>query len=160
MATFSPDSYATADLNTSLGQLARRRTRVPQRRFAVAGLIIVAAVVYLVFSSFNAAVTSVLSPGQLLSRGAAAYGQTIRLQGKVAGRVSSDKALDYRFDVSDGHSAVLVAYGSDLPGGFKAGAQVEAQGTYNGHVFTATSLTAKCPTKYQAAASAASSSQG
>ena len=100
--------------------------------------------------------TSVLSPGQLLSRGSGAYGQVLRLQGKVVGLVSADKALDYRFDVSDGRSSVMVAYGNDLPGGFKAGAQVEAQGTYNGHVFTATTLTAKCPTKYQASTAAAS----
>ena len=54
------------------------------------------------------------------------------------------------FTVSDGRASVQVTYGSDLPGGFKAGASVEAQGTYNGGVFTANSLTAKCPTKYQA----------
>jgi len=160
MASISPDNYTTPAHGALLGQLARRRSRAPQRRFAVAGLVMVAAVVYLIFSSFGAAVTSVISPGQLLGRGAAAYGQTVRLQGKVVGAVALDPATStMRFHVSDGRSAVIVAYGSDLPQGFKAGAQVEAQGAYDGHVFTATTLTAKCPTKYQAAPSQ-SQSQG
>ncbi len=156
MASLSPDNYASTSPGaaTSLGQLARQRSRAPQRRFAIAGLVMVAAVAYLIFSSFSAAVTSVISPGQLLGRGAAAYGQTVRLQGKVVGAVVPDPANSAaRFHVSDGRSAVLVSYGSDLPQGFKAGAQVEAQGVYDGRVFTAASLTAKCPTKYQAAPS-------
>ena len=128
----------------------------------MAGLVMVVAIGYLIFSSFSAAVTSVISPGELLGRGAAAYGQTVRLQGKVVGAVGQDPStLAARFRVSDGRTAVMVSYGSDLPQGFKEGAQVEAQGAYNGHMFTATTLTAKCPTKYQAAPSAASaSSQG
>ena len=160
MASLSPDNYSTATFNDSLGQLARR-SRAPRRRFAVAGLVMVVAIGYLIFSSFSAAVTSVISPGQLLGRGAA-YGQTVRLQGKVVGAVAQDPStLAARFRVSDGRSAVMVSYDSDLPQGFKQGAQVEAQGTYNGRLFTATTLTAKCPTKYQAASSAASaSSQG
>jgi cytochrome c-type biogenesis protein CcmE len=135
-------------------QLARRRpgARLPQRRFAIGGLVIVAAVAYLIVTSFSSAVASVLSPGQLVSRGSAVYGQTVRLQGKVVGAQSLNRAtLAHIFRVSDGHSTVVVSYASDLPGGFKTGAAVEAQGTFNGHVFTATSLTAKCPTKYQAA---------
>ncbi len=162
MASLSPDNYATATFDDSLGQLARRRSRALRRRFAVAGLVMVVAIGYLIFSSFSAAITSVISPGQLLGRSAAAYGQTVRLQGKVVGAVGQDPStLAARFRVSDGRSAVMVSYGSDLPQGFKQGAQVEAQGTYNGHMFTATTLTAKCPTKYQAASSAASaSSQG
>ncbi len=159
MASISPDNYA-ATPNASLGRLALRRSRGPQRRFAVAGLVMVAAVAYLIFNSFSAAVTSVISPGQLLGRGAASYGQTVRLQGKVVGAVVPDPATAAtRFRVSDGRSAVLVSYNSDLPQGFKAGAQVEAQGTYDGRVFTAATLTAKCPTKYQAAPSQ-SQSQG
>jgi len=167
MATIFPDNHpatATEALrgrtqpHTSLGQLARGRSRAPRRRFALAGLVMVVALGYLIFSSFSAAVTSVISPGQLLGRGAAAYGQTVRLQGKVVGALGADPAtLAKRFSVSDGHAAVVVSYGSDLPQGFKTGAQVEAQGVYNGRVFMASSLTAKCPTKYQAAPSSASS---
>lgn len=130
---------------------ARRRTRLPQRRFAIGGLIIIAAIAYLIASSFSSAVAAVVSPGQLIQRGAAVYGQPVRLQGRVVGSDSLDAStLTYTFRVSDGYASVLVAYASDLPGGFKTGAAVEAQGAYNGHVFTATSLTARCPTKYVA----------
>lgn len=136
---------------TAVHQLARRGTRLPQRRFAIGGLVIIAAIAYLIVNSFNAAVASVVSPQQLIERGAGIYGQTIRLQGKVVGNDSLNKStLTYSFRVSDGHDAVLVNYASDLPGGFKPGAAVEAQGTFNGRVFTASSLTAKCPTKYVA----------
>ncbi|HZS86684.1 MAG TPA: cytochrome c maturation protein CcmE [Chloroflexota bacterium] len=138
----------------ALQQLQRRRTRLPQRRFAVGGLIIVVAVGYLIMSSFSSAVASVMSPSELLRHGATPAGQTIRLQGKVVGADRVDpRSLAHIFSVSDGRASVIVAYASDLPGGFKTGASVEAQGTYDGHRFTASSLTAKCPTKYQAAGS-------
>ncbi len=151
MATVLPNNRPLA-AEPAAARLARRSKRLPQRRFAVAGLVIVVAIAYLIIASFSSAVSSVLSPQQILSRGSAIYGQSVRLQGKVVGATRTDRAtLDHLFRVSDGHDAVLVKYGSDLPGGFKTGASVEAQGSYNGHVFTATSLTAKCPTKYQAA---------
>ena len=126
--------------------------RRPQRRVALAGLVIVAALAYLIVTSFSAAVAAVVSPGQVLQRGAAVYGQTVRLQGRVVGdATTTPTTLAHVFRVAAGRASVLVTYSSDLPGGFRAGAAVEAQGTYNGHLFTATTLTAKCPTKYQAA---------
>ncbi len=141
--------------DTSAGALAHplgRPSHRPRRRYAIGGLVIVAAMLYLIVSSFSAAVASVVSPAQLLHRGAAAYGQTVRLEGRVLGADHLNSAtLTHQFTVSDGHASVLVTYASDLPGGFKPGASVEAQGTYNGHIFAASSLTAKCPTKYQAA---------
>ena len=154
MATTLRGDQAVAGNGAAVQQLARRGARLPQRRFAVGGLVIVVAVVYLVVSSFSSAVQSVVSPGQLVSRGPSLYGQTVRLQGSVVGTAAySTTTLAHVFRVAGGHSAVLVSYGGDLPGGFKTGASVEAQGTYNGHLFTAATLTAKCPTKYQAAGS-------
>jgi cytochrome c-type biogenesis protein CcmE len=154
MATTLRGKGAVPAGDAALQRLARHGTRMPQRRFALGGLVIVAAIAYLVVSSFSSAVQSVVSPGQLLSRGPSIYGQTVRLQGVVVGATASNKTtLAHVFRVGGGHASVLVSYGGDLPGGFKTGASVEAQGTYNGHLFTAASLTAKCPTKYQAAAS-------
>lgn len=153
MATTFHENTGTP-LGAAAQQLARRGTRLPQRRFAIGGLVIAAAVAYLIITSFSSAVSSVLSPGQLLGRGSAIYGQTVRLQGQVVGNDSFNQTtLVHVFRVAGGRSSVLVSFGSDLPGGFKTGAAVEAQGTFNGHMFNATSLTAKCPTKYQAAAS-------
>lgn len=154
MATILQTDGARAEPAVALQQLARSRSRLPQRRFAILGLIMVAALAYLIVSSFSSAVDSVFSPSQLLARGAAIHGQTVRLQGKVTGAVHTNAStLARTFTVSDGHASLTVLYGGDLPDGFKGGAQVEAQGTYNGHMFSATSLTAKCPTKYQAASS-------
>ena len=154
MATTLHREQAVASNGAAVQQLARRSARWPQRRFAVGGLVIVVAIVYLVVSSFSSAVQSVVSPGQLLSHGPGLYGQTVRLQGSVVGSVAYSKTtLAHVFRVAGGHASVLVSYGGDLPGGFKTGAAVEAQGTYNGHLFTASTLTAKCPTKYQAVAS-------
>ncbi len=156
MATISPHDIAPSGIpgSSALEQLAARpaRARLPQRRFAVGGLVIAAALLYLIVSSFGSAISSVVSPGQLLGHGNVMYGQQVRLQGVVVGSDRQDAAtLAHTFTVSGGGRAVTVVYGSDLPGGFKTGAQVEAQGTYDGHTFAATSLTAKCPTKYQAA---------
>jgi cytochrome c-type biogenesis protein CcmE len=149
VATTLPREQGVAGNGAAVQRLARRSARWPQRRFAVGGLVIVVAIVYLVVSSFSSAVQSVVSPGQLLRHGPSLYGQTVRLQGSVVGSVAYSKTtLAHVFRVAGGHAAVLVSYGGDLPGGFKTGAAVEAQGTYNGHLFTASTLTAKCPTKY------------
>ena len=130
---------------------ARQRARLPQRRFALGALVMVATLTYLIVASFSSAVAAVVTPSQLLHRGTVGYGQMVRLQGRVVGDAQTNATtLAHVFTVSDGRTSVQVTYGSDLPGGFKAGASVEAQGTYNGGVFTANSLTAKCPTKYQA----------
>jgi cytochrome c-type biogenesis protein CcmE len=154
MATTLRGDQAVAGNGAAVQQLARRGVRLPQRRFAVGGLVIVVAVVYLVVASFSSAVQSVVSPGQLVRRGSSLNGQTVRLQGSVVGADAYSKTtLAHVFRVAGGHAAVLVSYGGDLPGGFKTGASVEAQGTYNGHLFTAATLTAKCPTKYQAVSS-------
>ena len=154
MATTLRGDQALAGNGAVVQRLARRSARWPQRRFAVGGLVIVVAIVYLVVSSFSSAVQSVVSPGQLVKRGSGLYGQTVRLQGTVVGADAYSKTtLAHVFRVAGGHAAVLVSYGGDLPGGFKTGASVEAQGTYNGHLFTAATLTAKCPTKYQAVSS-------
>ena len=111
----------------------------------------VATLTYLIVASFSSAVAAVVTPSQLLHRGTVGYGQMVRLQGRVVGDAQTNATtLAHVFTVSDGRASVRVTYGSDLPGGFKAGASVEAQGTYYGGVFTANSLTAKCPTKYQA----------
>ncbi len=151
MATSFPHQHITSGATSAVEQLAaRRHGRVSQRRFAIGGLVIVAAIVYLVFSSFSSAVSSVVSPGQLLGRGSAVYGQSVRLTGVVTSDDRTDAAtLAHVFQVTGGRRSLVVSYGSDLPGGFKRGATVEAQGAYNGRFFTATSLTAKCPTKYQ-----------
>src|SRR2546423_878995 len=130
---------------------ARQRARLPQRRFALGALVMVATLTYLIVASFSSAVAAVVTPSQVLHGGAVGYGQMVRLQGRVLGGAQTNATtLAHVFTVSDGRASVRVTYGSDLPGGFKAGASVEAQGTYNGRVFTANSLTAKCPTKYQA----------
>ena len=152
MPTVLPKHSTGREAGAAIQQLARSRARLPQRRFAVGGLVILTAITYLIVTSFSSAVASVVSPGQLLDRGSAILGQTVRLQGRVVGADHLNRAtLAHVFRVTDGHASVLVSYASDLPGGFKPGASVEAQGTYDGHLFVASTLTAKCPTKYQAA---------
>lgn len=152
MATTLPDHQPHPGASAAIQRLARRPARLPQRRFAVSGLVIVAAMAYLTVASFSSAVDAVVSPSQLLQRGAAVYGQSVRLQGRVSGADRGDgTTLAHVFRVADGYASVLVTYGGDLPGGFRPGASVEAQGIYNGRTFTAIALTAKCPTKYQAA---------
>ena len=153
MAAIHTEGGPGVAMDAAVQQLARRTTRLPRRRFAIAGLVMVVAIAYLIVSSFSAAVASVVSPAQLIHQHAL-YGQSVRLEGRVVGADRVDRTtLNHLFTVSDGHASMLVSYGSDLPGGFKSGASVEAQGAYNGHIFMATAgtLTAKCPTKYQAA---------
>src|SRR5213596_1835809 len=120
MATTLRGDQAVAGNGAAVQQLARRGARLPQRRFAVGGLVIVVAVVYLVVASFSSAVQSVVSPGQLAGRGSSVSGQTVRLQGSVVGTATYSKTtLAHVFRVTGGDAAVLVSYGGHLPGGFK-----------------------------------------
>ncbi len=156
MATVFREAAPTGAKPLSALEEAARRgaSKGPGRRFAIGGLVAVGALVYLILTSFSSAVASVESPAQLLRSGVAS-GQQVRLQGLVVSMDKTDPTtLANRFTVSGGGKTMTVTYAGDLPGGFKTGASVEAQGDYNGvtHTFMALSLTAKCPTKYQASA--------
>lgn len=91
-----------------------------------------------------------------LSAGRIHPGDGVRIHGNVeVGSIVRDlDELNVVFRITDGEAVFPVHYGSlDLPDLFKDGAEVVVEGRLDDRasVVEATSVMAKCPTKYQAA---------
>ena len=148
-----------------------------RKKFIVGGLLILAAVVYLVVSSTKANAEYFMTIHELKAQGAADLGKSLRVSGAVVGdTIQYDpKTLTLSFEVADVpadqkqidaegglaavlHAAVIdparsrvqVVYSGPKPDLLKD----EAQAIMTGHlgsdgVFHADELLLKCPTKYQ-----------
>lgn len=121
-------------------------------RFLVAGLILAGALGYLILAGLQSASMYYLSVGELAGRGEAAYEEDVRLGGTVLeGSVRRDtSSMIVDFVVTDGQSSLPVRYKGVLPDAFEPGADVVAEGrlTPSG-IFEASTLLARCPSKYE-----------
>ena len=81
------------------------------------------------------------------------YGKNMQLHGfVVADSIEKRReSLDYRFKLRNGDHAVLASYSGIVPDTFKDGAEVVLTGRLGPDGFHATDMTAKCPSKYEAA---------
>ena len=70
--------------------------------------VVVAVVGYLAFSSVGSALVYYVTPTELLARGDAAVGETVRLGGQVAVGSVNGPATDLRFVLTDGDSSIPV----------------------------------------------------
>ena len=148
-------------------------------KFIVGGVLILAAVIYLIFSATKANAEYFLTVDELQAKGATLTGQNVRISGAVVGNTIQYDAnsLTLTFDVAqvpgdqkevdaEGglaavlHAAVIdpsrarlkIIYNGPKPDLLKD----EAQAIMTGHldsngVFHADELLLKCPTKYQEA---------
>lgn len=146
--------------------LAADAPRRPRRRwpwgFVIAGVVIAAAVIYLVAANTGATAEYYMTIHQLQTCDHCA-GQTIRVAGFVSptGLVKDDATQTVRFVITDtatsANPTMHVVYDGIVPDAFKAGAQVVVEGTYAAGLFRASSVLAKCPSKFQAATPSAAS---
>jgi cytochrome c-type biogenesis protein CcmE len=122
--------------------------------FVVAGVAIAGAILYLVIANTGASAHYYMTVGELRACTSCAT-QTVRVAGTVAnGSVARDAATQtVRFTISDGTAAsgLAVVYGGVVPDVFQAGVQVVVEGHLDRGVFRASSLLAKCPSKFQSA---------
>ena len=125
----------------------------PRRPWGIVILVIVAVVVigYLAFSSVGNALVYYLTPTELLARGDAAIGTSVRLGGLVKQGSVEGPATDLTFVVTDGESEIIVhstvAPTRSFRGG--TGAVVEGQLGQDG-VFEATQVIVKHDENYVA----------
>ena len=125
-----------------------------RRRFLLPALIVVAAVGALIYLGVRGSSMYYMTVAELKAEGDAVYGDKIRLGATVAdGSIQSGPDGVTRFLVTDGTSTLPVSYQGSLPDAFEDGADVVLQGkmTPSG-TFEASSLLAKCPSKYKPAA--------
>jgi cytochrome c-type biogenesis protein CcmE len=147
---------------SALAQPSRPKRRKARWGFVIAGLAIVAAVTYLVVANTGTSAEYYMTIHELQTCSACA-GQSVRVAGFVGqGGVSQSPATQaVKFDITDQATAqtqeMAVVYAGIVPDTVRAGTQVVVEGHYANGVFHATTLLAKCPSKFQAATPGATS---
>jgi len=125
----------------------------PRRPWGVLVLVAVVLVVvaYLAFSSIGSALVYYLTPTELLDRGEAGIGQTVRLGGQVASGSVSGPATDLTFVITDGDAEIAVHSTVAPTRSFRegTGAVVEGQLGADG-IFEATQVIVKHDENYEA----------
>jgi cytochrome c-type biogenesis protein CcmE len=127
----------------------------PRRPWGVLVLVAVVLVVvgYLAFSSIGSALVYYLTPSELLARGEAGIGQTVRLGGQVKPGSVSGPATDLTFAITDGEAEITVHSTVAPTRSFRegSGAVVEGRLSEDG-TFEATQVIVKHDENYQAPA--------
>jgi cytochrome c-type biogenesis protein CcmE len=129
----------------------KRRMRV-RWSFIVAGVAIAGAILYLVLANTGKSAQYYMTVSEL--RACTSCGaQTVRVAGVVAADgVTRDNAHQIiHFVVKDDGGTLPVEYGGVVPDVFKPGIQVVVEGRLTNGLFKASSLLAKCPSKFQSA---------
>jgi cytochrome c-type biogenesis protein CcmE len=122
-----------------------------RRRFLIAASVLALAMAALIFMGVRFTAMYHMDVGELLAQGSAAYGEKVRLGGKVVdGSVESPSSgNEIRFNLTDGTQSVPVVYRGVVPDAFEPGADVVMDGALSpSGTFEASSLLAKCPSKY------------
>jgi len=144
VTTRRPASRAGAAAST------RRRSKV-KARFLVAGFVIVAAIAYMIFAAMQSGSEYFVTTGELAAMGSKAIGQPTKLGGRVVeGSVQRDRGSStITFALTDGSKTLPVVYKGVVPDSFQEGVDVIVEGKLGTDgSFQATSLMAKCASKY------------
>jgi cytochrome c-type biogenesis protein CcmE len=138
-------------------QARRARGRKVPWGFVVAGVAIVAAIIYLVTANTGASAEYYMTIGELRSC-TSCSAHAVRVAGTVAPNtvVRDDKTQVIRFSMADSGQMMPVVYSGVVPDIFRPGIQVVVEGHLVNGVFQAQNLLAKCPSKFQSATPPAS----
>lgn len=126
-------------------------------RFIFAAGVVASVTAALIFFSISSSTAYYLTPGELLE--GKSHGQRgdrkVRVAGKVVEGSVRREGPTTSFAVSDGQQQVDVVTRDVLPDTFGSGVEVVAEGAMTDRrVFSASSVLAKCPSKFKARISA------
>jgi cytochrome c-type biogenesis protein CcmE len=115
--------------------------------------VVVTSLGFLVYTGLNTNMVYYYHVDEFLPKAHSLEGETIKVNGKVIDGTIKNSQLDYRFGIHGVTPAniVQVEYHGVVPDTFKNGSDVVVEGKYDSQrkVFHATTLLAKCPTKYE-----------
>jgi cytochrome c-type biogenesis protein CcmE len=129
-----------------------QRTAWLKKRYLIGGLILLAAVAYLLYLSFGNSVSYYVTVSEFYDRGEELYDTSVRVAGIVADSpVDWDaEALELKFTIAEGGASMAVMYHGAAPSGFAAGNDILVEGKYSADgIFRATQIILKCPSKYE-----------
>ena len=123
-------------------------------RIAVGLTVLVAGIGFLVVTAMQTSAVYYLTVSELKALGQSVQGQPVRVAGHVAdGSIQRDPtSFLVQFDATDASGRLPVTYRGVLPDIFGDGVEVVVEGRYGDDgVFVASTLLAKCPSKFETA---------
>ncbi len=132
-------------------QTARKPAR--QYKYLIGAFLILAVIAYLIFFGISSTQQYYLTVSELYSKEPAVTGQGVRVGGNLVQSSINQDVKDNRisFVISDGKHELPVNYGGVVPDTFDRATEVIAEGKLNPDgSFTASTVLAKCPSKYNA----------
>jgi len=129
--------------------------RIPHIKFLVAGGLIIGTICFLMYSGIDNTMVYYYTVSEAQSEGQKLTGKGIRISGHVQpGSVrKADDGTTVDFEVYEKTTglAIQVTYSGLIPDTFKDNAEVVVEGVYDARdpSFKATTLLAKCPSKYE-----------
>jgi cytochrome c-type biogenesis protein CcmE len=130
--------------------------RIPKAKFIIAGSLILGGIGFLMFSGIDGSMVYYYTVSEIHRDGSELSGKGIRVSGHVLpGSVlknSSGSAVEFVVFEKSSNRRMPVHYEGLIPDTFKDNAEVVVEGVFdsNSPVFEATTLLAKCPSKYEA----------
>jgi len=129
--------------------------RIPHIKFLIAGGLIVGTICILMFSGIDNAMVYYYTVSEIQSDGETLNGKGIRISGHVQPgtirKAGDGTFVDFQvYEKTTGRS-ISVTFAGLIPDTFKDDAEVVVEGIYDSSnpVFTASTLLAKCPSKYE-----------
>jgi cytochrome c-type biogenesis protein CcmE len=127
-------------------------TLIMKKKYLIGGVIVLAAVAYLLYLNFGNSVSYYVTVSEFYARSAELSDTNIRVAGKIMDNsIQWDAAdLELKFEITEGGKTMPVVYKGAEPAGFKGDSNLLVEGKYGpGDVFRATQLILKCPSKYE-----------
>ncbi len=121
-------------------------------KFLIGGLLILGAIAYVTFSSFQANAIYYLNLKEFEAQRSSLVGQPIRINAPLdkTSILFDDKTLVLKFNLKEDNFVLPVVYKGVKPDTFEQGESVVAEGRLGTDgVFQASTILVKCPSKYE-----------
>jgi cytochrome c-type biogenesis protein CcmE len=122
-------------------------------KIGITSVVLATAFGVLLYSSLGESLQYYKYVDEVMAEPATWHGKNLQVHGYVVKGSIARKpdTLEWRFDLQRNGKVVRAYYTGIVPDTFKAESEVVLTGTLNGEGFHATDMTAKCPSKYDAA---------
>ena len=125
-------------------------------KISLTGLVLATAFGVLMYSSLGESLQYYKYVDEVMAEPAAWHGKNLQVHGIVVpdSIAKKDNTLEWRFQLQRNGKVLTAYYNGIVPDTFKADSEVVLTGTMDAKGFHATEMTAKCPSKYDAAPAA------